>query len=766
MSGKKDTQATGALGGVEALLAAVAAGTVLPPPGERVRLREAAGLTQAAVAQALGVRVPSVQAWERGSAEPTGERLEAYRRLLDGLAQHYPPPAPPAPGLAAVIAPPAAEAAADPDASGHADPPPPQASARSPRHRPGARPGLAPPQSKRPPLTATPDRPAPDRDPRFSNGPLLVLDGDGRAYGIGGLVLDCPVGTVPDLVAWTLAEARIGAPRLHPSGKDGDPLVVLTADAAARLGLPARLEDRRALRLPETHPVVKHLAKAGWKLTRRGFGPWARVYRPVDGGRRQCVQLAVLPWDALDARAWGEDTADLPAPELAALLCAYATRVITPLGSAAVCGIELMTALRPPTHAARDADGSWRPAALPGSLAVAVDPAPPEPPEDHPLAAGRGDGPEHVLDEEALDWFRDPELLTDAEAVLPHCVGIDVNMAFAAGANRLRVGLGEAVHVSDPRFDKDLPGCWLIDLSALALDPRLPSPFTSHGTTPQGPAWYATPTVAYAHELASLLGQRLPPPPIEAWVRPDEAQLRTLVREYGVTVPAAPWEREEAAARLGIAGTAPEFLSTVPRFANGPYLDPWYKRLRDAYVTTMAELGVTTDLTPDQFLTAMDGHKQADPGQAAVLSAIKATVKGGIGKLRERPQGARHRPGEPWPALGRPTWRPDIRAAVISATRVNMHRKIMAMAMKAGRYPIAVLSDCVVYPSAGPSPLDVLPYDTAGKPLPGGFRLGVSPGMVKHEGTQSLVGWAVPLMDAGYNPARHIKGGDAVLDGE
>ncbi|MBV9024547.1 MAG: helix-turn-helix transcriptional regulator, partial [Streptomycetaceae bacterium] len=108
MTGKNNSG--GALSGIEALLAAVAAGTVLPPPVERVRLREAAGLTEAAVAQALGVRVPSIKAWEAGRAEPTGERLQAYRKLLDGLAQHYPAPVPaaPAPAPRTVAAPQAA----------------------------------------------------------------------------------------------------------------------------------------------------------------------------------------------------------------------------------------------------------------------------------------------------------------------------------------------------------------------------------------------------------------------------------------------------------------------------------------------------------------------------------------------------------------------------------------------------------------------------------------------------------------------------------
>jgi hypothetical protein len=44
-----------------------------------------------------------------------------------------------------------------------------------------------------------------------------------------------------------------------------------------------------------------------------------------------------------------------------------------------------------------------------------------------------------------------------------------------------------------------------------------------------------------------------------------------------------------------------------------------------------------------------------------------------------------------------------------------------------------------------------------------GFRLGPTPGLAKLEGVQSML-WAVDLMEQGFNPARHIKGGDAVLD--
>ncbi|MFB7787091.1 helix-turn-helix domain-containing protein [Streptomyces vinaceus] len=745
----------------------------LPHPDERKRLREAAGLSQDQIAKALSVRRETVTSWETGRTAPRAPKRAAYARLLEGLSTLHPvnavnappqeqaattqPAAPSAPAQAptinAVNAPPPPPAAAPTVNAVNAPPPPPAAAptvnaantsaatpatvnAPAPDPAPAAHPAAPTRPEARtvnavnavnppPPARAagTPQGPRPTT-PLEGNGPLVVLDGTDKAHAAHGLLLPLPPKArtdLPTLIAWALGpDADLRSPRLHRNGKDGDPLLVLTPAAAEALGLPPTLEDRRTLRLPDNHPTLKLLAKAKWQLTRRGFGPWARIYRPASPTTgRQCVQLAVLPWGALDARAWGEHTAELPAPELAALLTTYATRVLTPRGSTAVSGLELMTALRPPTRAARNPETNvWESAPVAGSLTRPVDPAPPEAPDEHPVVAAlyprsHQRTPDQVLDEEAYDWIRDPELLTDAECTRTHAVGIDVNMAFAAAANRLPVGLGPAVHTQAPRFDPKVPGCWLADLSSLELDPRLPSPFTPTGLPPTGPAWYATPTLAYAQELGH------PVHPTEAWLRPD----------------------------------------------HGAYLDAWYTRLRDAYVATMADLGVTPGLPEPEFLAAMaELQEHPDPVLKPVLTAIKSTVKGGIGKLRERPQGAAYRPGEPWPALERPTWRPDIRAAVISTARVNMHRKMVRLAA-AGLHPIAVLSDCAVYLSDGPGPLDFLPRTPEGKPLPGGFRLGVSPGMVKHEGTQSLL-WAVEMLDQGLNPARHIKGHDAAADGE
>ncbi|MER5312779.1 helix-turn-helix domain-containing protein [Streptomyces sp. NPDC002773] len=733
----------------EAVDALLASRAPLPPPEERKRLRTAHGLTLDEVAAALKVRRATLSGWESGKTEARPPERDAYARLLAGLAKLYPaPPAPPtasdepggvpetAPGQAApapqtpvmtedrntqTVPAPSAERT-------QPTPPPPARTAgnTSPPRRPSTvttAQASARPPADTPASTAT--------DPRFENGPLAVVDvdtdGQVSAYCPGGLVLDVPAKSVPALVDWTLTEARLGQPKLSGPGKDADPLLVLTAAALERYGLPVTLteEEQLAGRIPDGHKVIRQLARSDWKLTGRGFGPWARIYRPATGSERSCVQLCIPSWNALDTRHWGA-AAQLAPADLARVLGVFATRVMTPRGSTAVTGLELMTALHPPTRAsAPDADGRRRSEHNPGSLGKdPVDPAPCEAPDGHPvlkdLPRFHIRGPAEKVFEEAYDWARP---MTDEECTRRNLVGLDVNMAFAAGANGLIVGLGAPTHVRRPVFDPKQPGSWLVDLShadlsrvKLAKDKwaeldgtLLPSPFTPKGDRPEGPAWYATPTVAYAVELGYDVR------PIEAWVRYD----------------------------------------------TGRYLDGWYNRLRDAYLDTMADLGVAADVPPEEFLKAMDGYRSRDPELATVVTAIKATVKGGLGKLRERPRGEGWRPGEPWRALSRPTWRPDIRAAVISRTRVNLHRKIVKHAAFTGQYPVAILSDCVVYAADGESPLDFLPY-RQGKPLPGGFKLGVNPGLVKWEGTQTVL-WGEGVREQfdapALNLARYIKDG-------
>ncbi|GAA3116229.1 hypothetical protein GCM10010521_00060 [Streptomyces rameus] len=133
------------------------------------------------------------------------------------------------------------------------------------------------------------------------------------------------------------------------------------------------------------------MVKAKWHLTRRGFGPWARVYRKAHEGGRQCVRLAILSWGALDERSWPGVSEREPA-DIARALGVHAQRVITPRGSTAVSGLELMTALRPPTKTVQDpATGNWASGHNRGSLGTEpMDPAPPEATPEHPLVVNLG----------------------------------------------------------------------------------------------------------------------------------------------------------------------------------------------------------------------------------------------------------------------------------------------------------------------------------------------------------------------------------------
>ncbi|MFE3995191.1 telomere-associated protein Tap [Streptomyces goshikiensis] len=726
-------------GAVDALLEQVAQDD-LPVPAERKRLREAAGLSQAQIATALNARREAVGNWEIGKSEPRPPKRAAYARLLEGLAARYPAPAADAPAPAPTPVVPEAFTGPVPE-------PAPAAPAAA---VPPSRPKTEAPSTTRPPTTSR--RPgakkavakkttaAADVDPRFENGPLAVVDADSdgqvSAYCIGGLVLDVPAKTIPALVDWTLTEARLGQTRLHRNGRDADPILVLTAAALERFGLPVALseEERHAARLPAGHKVVKQIDRAGLKMSQRGFGPWARVYRDPEGSKRRCVQLCILPWNALDAREWDKkDDPQLPTmhpAELVQYLGLYAARVITPRGSTATTGLELMTALRPPTRAQKDeATGEFKPAYNDDALTAKYDVVPCEVPDEHPILKGKFERhhlrtPAEMLMEEPYDWCRP---LTDEECANPYLVVVDLNMSFAAAANGLTVGLNGPTRLTgNPQFDPALPGSWLVDLSHVDLSrvrvngrtvdgSRLPSPFTPKGDTPTGPAWYATPTVQYAVELGFEVA------PIEAYVRTQ----------------------------------------------TGRYLDSWYKRLRDAYVETMADMGVTTDLQGQEFLEAMAQRKQVDPTMALLETAIKATAKGAIGKLRQRSRGQVPY-YEPYPALDRWTWRPDIRAAVLANQRTGLHRKLMKTAAAADLYPVAIGTDAIVYPSSGPSPLDVLPLTPEGKPAPGTFRLGVSPGMVKWQGTQTVL-WAESQFEERgevFNISNLIKNDQSAGEGE
>ncbi len=201
-------------------------------------------------------------------------------------------------------------------------------------------------------------------------------------------------------------------------------------------------EERRAGRLSDSHKVVKQIQRAGLQLTKRGFGPWARVFREPEGSKRRCVQLCIPAWNALDAREWDKkDDPQLPTmhpADLARYLGAYAERVMTPRGTAAVTGLELMTALRPPTRAEKDpATGEFQRAFNADALTAVYDVVECEVPDEHPVLKGKFARhhlrtPAEMLLEEPYDWCRQ---LTDEECTRRYLVAVDINMSFAAAAN-------------------------------------------------------------------------------------------------------------------------------------------------------------------------------------------------------------------------------------------------------------------------------------------------------------------------------------------
>lgn len=77
---------------VDALVEEARRHAAMPGPAERRRLRIAAGLSRAQVAQAVGTTRQTVANWETGDTAPRPPARERYLRLLEGLQALYPPP--------------------------------------------------------------------------------------------------------------------------------------------------------------------------------------------------------------------------------------------------------------------------------------------------------------------------------------------------------------------------------------------------------------------------------------------------------------------------------------------------------------------------------------------------------------------------------------------------------------------------------------------------------------------------------------------------
>ncbi|MFE9841048.1 helix-turn-helix domain-containing protein [Streptomyces goshikiensis] len=110
---------------------------VLPAPGERRKLREAAHLTYEQVAATVGVTGTTVRSWELGRTEPRGRKRESYAAFLAGLSERA--------------------AAHGHPAGGHARPRPKSPARRAPHDpAPSRTPAPPPSRSTHPDPTATP----------------------------------------------------------------------------------------------------------------------------------------------------------------------------------------------------------------------------------------------------------------------------------------------------------------------------------------------------------------------------------------------------------------------------------------------------------------------------------------------------------------------------------------------------------------------------------------------------------------------------------
>ncbi|MER7959588.1 sigma factor-like helix-turn-helix DNA-binding protein [Streptomyces sp. NPDC096030] len=67
----------------------------IPSPKERRRLREARGLSEEQVAEAMGVTRATVRSWETGRTSPRGRKQEAYVRLIGAYDEQHTPSDPP-----------------------------------------------------------------------------------------------------------------------------------------------------------------------------------------------------------------------------------------------------------------------------------------------------------------------------------------------------------------------------------------------------------------------------------------------------------------------------------------------------------------------------------------------------------------------------------------------------------------------------------------------------------------------------------------------
>lgn len=158
----------------------------------------------------------------------------------------------------------------------------------------------------------------------------------------------------------------------------------------------------------------------------------------------------------------------------------------------------------------------------------------------------------------------------------------------------------------------------------------------------------------------------------------------------------------------------------------GRILEPFYKR-----VTTARGL-----------LEHRTGNPTHDVPAQVALDLLKATYTGLIGRL-----GSPRTAADPDPlraALHRPDWR----HAVVATSRANRLRQIVKIGREKDIWPVAVVTDTLLYVSDDPDPTSAWPGDAA--------KLGRGLGQYKPEGSALLVEHAAHLTGKQYRGKKHL----------
>ena len=549
--------------------------------------------------------------------------------------------------------------------------------------------------------TATPRRAARTRTTAEAPGLVAAVAvdiEDGRLVADTDAVPAPEGATLADLFAWVGSGLPLGVERLHRDGRRANGTVCLSAAACALLEIPETMPKGKALAALEKR-LREDADTAGLSLG-QSVGATLRVFQTETPkrGAKVSLRLVITPWlatpkdadaerisDYTTTLARGEDGAPC-ALTLARRLRTFAADVGFPArATAAVTARDLLDAVRPREEWSEDRKRVLKPDALPsGDLCVPVAAG-----RRHPLTAGRLPHDPGLCWEEDYRWERTP---TAEELAMPWAMAVDISASYLSVAESLRVPVGPLVHTTAPVWDGGkTAGLWLCDFTGLEVEDVLPHPATPNGKAPDGPRWYATPTVAY------------------------------MVTAYGFDP-----------ATIGEA-----YVSTL----TGQIFRQWAPRIRDAYKRQLAVLGLTDGMGEAEFLAAHAARKdtrgEVERADAVVLvAAYQELYKKGVGRWWYQAE-AEEMPEAEWldRVVKHWSYRPEIRLHVISAARTATHRRMRKTYQLTGRAPFGVGVDSLLYACEDRSVLPLIPHGEDGRPVAGALRLGVAPGSVKHDKT-------------------------------